>query len=135
MNNKEFKVTKVNYKEEIKCPNCNGEKYIKAIVFDKFTDADKELAYLCPQCSGMGKTEGEDKVRFEVSEEDVFGTMENFEDEMTYTIARDNRNNEHEQGIMNLRGEAFVIYDNQNNWFFDTKEEADKFAEEETANL
>ena len=41
----------------------------------------------------MGKTEGEDKVRFE---EDVFGTMENFEDEMTYTIARD-RNNEHEQ--------------------------------------
>ena len=137
MNYKEFRVTKITETEEIKCDNCNGEKHIKVEIFDEFLNENKVLAYLCPKCNGMGKSDGETKTSFEIVEEDSLGIFYVHEDEIFYTAVLDNPEvlETHEQGIMSIRGVQYLLYDSQLNTFFDKLEEAEEFVKAETAKL
>ena len=82
---KKFKVVKKPYSIEEDCPNCKAKGYIEIEVFDEYTQENKKLAYICPQCKNTKKVKREEGERYEIEEVEVVGNC-HFENGENFVI-------------------------------------------------
>lgn len=125
---KKIKVCKKKYVVEENCPNCKGKGYIEKEIFDDYTQENKKLAYICPQCDNAKKIKKEEGERYEKEYVEVVGNCY-FENGENYVIEEAEGDHPSLNTIFLENGTAFRLEKFPENTYFDTDEEAEEYIE------